>query len=389
MILNRDNFPYLNSHLENGIEWKSNTLYFSLKDWNDYDYWFCEVFLAKCLENQSMIDLIGSEIFSKIQNDEKTFLVLCNSHEAFHDIVEVIYTKLVLIEKLPPRKIILMSESFDIDKEVVRVASKYNVEHINVEWTLLFEYVIKTDAYRNWHKISNNLASSRKHNFTKRYISLNRRWRPHRPMLVALLFCHNLLKDGYVSLMKDVEGRSWNNVYEWITFLHKDNLEISNFLQERKTDIFNLPDLFVDTANLNLNKANYEKEIDDFYFNSFLSIVSETNFYTYPNFNSARFLSEKTFKPIMFQHPFLLCSVPHSLDVLKFLGYQTFDPFINESYDLEKNDSMRMLKIVNEIQQLSLLSDEDLNSLSKELSPTVEYNFYHLIERDKHLYKKL
>ncbi len=386
MILNKDYFPYLGA---NKTEWKTDTIYFNIRDWNDYDYWFCEFFNSESIINFNFELFITSEILHLIRHDEKTFLVLCNAHEAFHDIVETIYLELIIKKNIPPQKIILLSESYDIDFEVKRISSKYNLDVINVEWTLIFEHGIQQYAYKNWYRLTSELGISQKTKFEKLFINLNRRWRPHRPMTVAMLFCRNLLDRGYVSLMKDVEGRNWENVYDWLRYIHRDNEELSLILDLRKSDIFNIPDLFVDAHDLNNNKAAQSKEIDAFYKNSFLSIVSETNFYTSHGFNNSRFLSEKTFKPIMFQHPFFMFSVPQSLDVLKFLGYQTFEPFIDESYDEEHNDSIRMIKIINEIEKLSLMSHDNLLDLSKSMIPVLEFNFFHLLDRKKYCYKKL
>jgi len=45
------------------------------------------------------------------------------------------------------------------------------------------------------------------------------------------------------------------------------------------------------------------------------------------------FLTEKTYKPIAFKHPFMLMSAPGSLAFLKLQGFETFDNIFDESYD--------------------------------------------------------
>lgn len=44
-------------------------------------------------------------------------------------------------------------------------------------------------------------------------------------------------------------------------------------------------------------------------------------------------ISEKTFKPIAFWHPFVVCGDRHSLKYLRQLGFETFDNLFNETYD--------------------------------------------------------
>ena len=45
------------------------------------------------------------------------------------------------------------------------------------------------------------------------------------------------------------------------------------------------------------------------------------------------FISEKTWKPIMVGHPFIMVGNKNNLKFLKDLGYKTFDKWIDESYD--------------------------------------------------------
>jgi len=45
------------------------------------------------------------------------------------------------------------------------------------------------------------------------------------------------------------------------------------------------------------------------------------------------FVTEKTFKPIAFQHPFMVCGMPGILEFLKNNGFETYDHLFDESYD--------------------------------------------------------
>ena len=74
--------------------------------------------------------------------DGNTILVLSNTYEAFHHIVEPIYNEVVIKLSIPPGNIILMSESADIDQEVNRIAAKYNLPELQCEWSRIYEYYI-------------------------------------------------------------------------------------------------------------------------------------------------------------------------------------------------------------------------------------------------------
>jgi hypothetical protein len=53
-------------------------------------------------------------------------------------------------------------------------------------------------------------------------------------------------------------------------------------------------------------------------------------------------LSEKIFKPISNLQPFLVIGDYLTLAELKKLGFKTFSPFIDESYDNERDSYKRM-----------------------------------------------
>jgi hypothetical protein len=110
------------------------------------------------------------------------------------------------------------------------------------------------------------------------------------------------------------------------------------------------------------------------YENSIVSVVNETTFYQGDNPNESRFLSEKIFKPIAVGHPFIFLTVPKSLEVLKSLGYKTFHPYINESYDDEFDNCTRMLKILKEVERISNFTDEEVKEFIKNVKPICDYN---------------
>ena len=64
------------------------------------------------------------------------------------------------------------------------------------------------------------------------------------------------------------------------------------------------------------------------------------------------FLTEKTFKPIMYGHPFILYGQPRSLEYLKTLGFKTFNDIFDESYDTITDTNKRHQKIIEQIQKM-------------------------------------
>ena len=62
------------------------------------------------------------------------------------------------------------------------------------------------------------------------------------------------------------------------------------------------------------------------------------------------------------------------------LGYKTFHPYINESYDMETNPAKRMSMILTEAERIARLSPAEMRVFLKRVAPTVIHN-YELIQR--------
>ena len=369
-ILNKNKFPYIKqSGNTYEIDWTSKTYIFSLRDWSDKDHWYCEINSGDPFSHYKIEHLIETDILRKIKSDDKTFLVIANSYEGFLHIVEPLYRRLVIESRIPANKIILLSESIDVGNEIKSVAKQYSQNLINFEWLSGFEYMTK--KYKA--KLTQSPLTLEMKDYEKSFLNFNRRWRMHRPTIVAALATKGILEKGFVSLGNDGGGKDWSNIFNDIDYFHQ-NKNLKDLMNQYKENIRTLPDLYLDTENLKENQADLTELTNYYYENSYFSLVSESNFYTTRGFENSRFLTEKTFKPIIQGHPFLLISVPNSLKVLKILGYKTFHPFIDESYDAELDDELRMLKIIAEVEKLCNLSKNDLKSFLLNSKSIAEFN---------------
>ena len=82
-----------------------------------------------------------------------------------------------------------------------------------------------------------------------------------------------------------------------------------------------------------------------------MSVVSETHSGAH-NCNPEFFITEKIVRAIGNCHPFVLLSTPGYLKELKLLGYRTFEPHIDESYDNEEDTELRMVKAIDSVKEL-------------------------------------
>ena len=102
---------------------------------------------------------------------------------------------------------------------------------------------------------------------------------------------------------------------------------------------------------------------------SLLHVVTETVYH-----GKKLHLTEKSFKPIVMQQPFVLVSCQGSLEYLRRYGFKTFNAFWDESYDTA-DDATRILKIGKLLKDLDNLSLKEKQQLQQALISTVEYNF--------------
>ena len=65
------------------------------------------------------------------------------------------------------------------------------------------------------------------------------------------------------------------------------------------------------------------------------------------------FVTEKTFKPIAFQHPFVICGMPKTLEFLHNNGFETYGHIFDESYDTLDSFEDRLDIIYNNIKNFS------------------------------------
>jgi hypothetical protein len=344
---------------------------------DDKTYWIEMV--IHDYEVYDIIQKIPTNILEFIKNGS-IYLLVSNQYECFETVPKIIYEFLIIKHQIPENKIVFLSGAKDIASITKTITSNINSQYntnykgLDSRFFAWFEYNIAVNLQ---HKGTRNidfkraLALEGKKTYSKHFLLLNRRWRIHRPTLVALLVSKNLLDKGYVSLGANDQNLDWDMAYDVIVENNKNNKFITSTLESNKEKILSLNDFTLDTENFENKQIEINPLLDQYYENSFMSIVTETYFY---NWNTL-FLSEKTFKPIAYKQPFILVSIPYSLQFLKELGYKTFHPFIDESYDLEIDDAKRMEMIVLEIERICNLSDKELKELSLKVKDICNYNY--------------
>jgi hypothetical protein len=375
-LINKDNTWFLG---DNEYHFRPRSYTKETRNFDDTDYWYAEFFGPDSLQHLLNSNVLSIDAIERMQN-RTCVLVLNNAHEAFHSVVRPIYDIIVKQLNIPPEQIILISESAIINKEVEKIATEYDLGKIKTEWMRLFEHDVTLVEHTP-------LATLEYKQYDKKFVNFNRRWRIHRPALVALLELKGLLDKGYVSLAKTNEyNDNWDIFFEHISWSLRYNPNFVATFVRNKERIENIPEMTLDQSDMTINHAAVlTNSTDEYYENTYFSIVSETNFFKV--IAEGLFVSEKIFRPILKKHPFILVSRPNTLSAMRNIGYKTFHPIINEDYDSEEDDCKRMLMIVDEIDRLCHLSDDELRVFLNEAKQITEYNYNMLFSKTEFLTK--
>ena len=102
---------------------------------------------------------------------------------------------------------------------------------------------------------------------------------------------------------------------------------------------------------IGMDQDIYERPYNDTKY----SLVSETN-----DTNDEVFMTEKIWKPIIAQHPFVVHGNYLYLQKLREMGFKTFSSYFDEGYDLEKDQIQRVNKIVKTCREMLKINWKDL-----------------------------
>ena len=162
--------------------------------------------------------------------------------------------------------------------------------------------------------------------------------------LLASYIDSNFVNDSFVIFQPqrrdvefDIDGLQtfFNEEYKW----YCDKREENATLQSKHNGCVSWNDVIKDYKNI---WPKYKIEI-----------VAETDVH------NSDWYTEKTIKCLISKKPFILLSGQHALKKLRNMGFKTFSPIINESYDVESDVNVRLDMIKKEMSRIHGLNDEE------------------------------
>jgi len=102
---------------------------------------------------------------------------------------------------------------------------------------------------------------------------------------------------------------------------------------------------------------------------SFIFVVTETCYW-----QDKTHLTEKIFKPIALQMPFILVGCVNNLAYLRSYGFKTFSDYWDESYDAIADPILRLKAIADILKDISNMSMDEQKTMLLDMQPILDHN---------------
>ena len=260
-------------------------------------------------------------------------------------------------------RILANSEMSDLKKQICR-------ERGVLDWYFFYHGFAALDWFRDSQFIQDGMVE-----FDNTYLSLNHlvyHKRSYRMSLLARLVKQDLIRKGSISFHGDHED------------CHREIQDPDSSVSEHSKHLIDQYLNHIDFLPLTLDSVEIDGRwsarfgINEYrlWQRSFLHLVNETVFY-----EPKQHLTEKTFKPIVAQRPFILVAAPGNLAYLRSYGFKTFGHWIDESYDMIQDHDQRLDAIAQEVHRLSSMAMWQLKAMHQEMLPVLAYNRKHFFGR--------
>tara|TARA_R100001082_G_C4365510_1_gene161697 strand:- start:547 stop:1890 length:1344 start_codon:yes stop_codon:yes gene_type:complete len=300
---------------------------------------------------------------------------------------------------IPPNKVIFVSSDLNGNVQYNRFCVRNNIKtkiHIleaahRLEASSYYYNIITNNIYDkekmdNIHPYPNSFFTvdemfELKDTIREKYfLSYNRVIREYRLALVSMLYDLGFDKKGIVSLgakeYNDENGGVWPDKIKDFLKNEEENNLVSKAIQKIKhlypikADKDIIPNTIFDESGNKIGGAigdwnNFSHQYKRVYFN----IVTESAYY-----DECIYFSEKTFRPIGQLTPFILMSTPYSLAKLREMGFKTFNGWIDERYDNEKDNDKRFFMILDAVKNLCNLNKEEIHDWYYSLTDILIHN---------------
>jgi hypothetical protein len=216
----------------------------------------------------------------------------------------------------------------------------------------------------------------------KKFIKLARRYTLDRLISHVTYTKEDLNQYGFISMPETCTASNLSLVdYIKHTYKNEDWIKILDDVEVKSATLDQAPLMDRDRNTYSKSWLGFgdKENLAEYYDRSYFSVVSESRFADLAELNTGFFYTEKIIRAMLYEHPFILQSVPYALEYIKIAGYKTFDKFWDEDYDTIINHTQRVLRITEIVKDICL--NKDLENMSKEWTDIVTHNKNHVSVR--------
>ena len=353
-------------------KYKNEPMFYQIDMFGGANLAFPDIIDGYAENTDTVIDFIPHNVLDAIKKNKNFVILIDYLWEGifpFHNLKRL-HNKLHQY-KIPTNQCILSFAGYNQSDWYETFCDKYNISqkihlyHNHWVWKTKGEEFSEYMKEEEFDKINFEYkVEKKKYDFN----CLNRRLRTHRLYVLAKLNQMNLIDNNIVT-------------YDFTIEENRPHLkEVPDI--ENNQDLFDFKDLKKYLIDLQINKDKklydfdnlqnlhgIQHESSDVYKNSMFTFVTETSY-----LEGEFYISEKVVKAIGQNHPFIVFGNYGTLKELKRLGFKTFEPFIDESYDSEKNVQKRIDLIFDEINKLVNKSDEEKLKWMSDIQSIVYHN---------------
>jgi len=268
---------------------------------------------------------------------------------------------------------------FDFMNNLENAKKKFDT---NIQFKYFNWLMVAWKHYINIPKTIDNVKE-KDYKREKYFITLNKSVKKqHRPFLLYYLWKNDLLDKGFVSFFYEKEFKSEfenNMTNSYQEFIRLNKCEVDEFI-----DWLEKNPLYVDVNEEELEENRehssapneiFNDKTDNAYKNSYFNILTESSFIeSNTEFDLDFYVNERNSFPITAFQPFIVVNGHHHMKKLQELGFKTFHPHIDETYDSIQNSAVRFYLITKEISRLCNMSKQEIHDWYWKMEDILKHN---------------
>lgn len=361
---------------------------FNIKNLSKFDgrngsvFWYDQYDQSK--RGLLLSNFIDDEHWQHLKKDPTSKILLYYGNEYFNAVDIEYWSAAIQSRNINTNQIYIITIDENWKKWTIEKFAKKGIYHINIQ--ALNELLIKANIDFDYHENTTNYKFS----------MLSRNYGKWRLRLYSTIINEQLLSNF---------NYSFNNTNPYVNlgeFTKEDMLEDLKLLGDVSHEV----DQWLNTLPVNLPSTAEDPmnkwiiETYDAIMNSDIHILIESHYDPYFNFYptgieypikdySPAFPTEKTYKVLSCKRPFVAFTTPYFLEELRVLGYRTFHPYINESYDKIEDNTQRLFAITEEIKRLSKMDSREFSNVLKCCREICEHNYNVLLSnKEKSIFQE-